>query len=174
MEKTCDVYKYDVLHSFHYLPCGIVLKQYCLLWTQLHKPMSQAYLYSKATWGQAHTPTLFAQRGARVCFLQSRESVSVSLSFLPVSSSRLQLPHHCFCQTVCYMGLCLYYMYTDTKMYIVNVFYFNSIQYILCNVCVFVNRTENRHTSTQYTCTVHKHPALYNKTINPLTYYITL
>lgn len=43
----------------------------------------------------------------RVCFLQSREAVSVSLSFLPVSSSCLLLSHHCFCKSVCYMWLCL-------------------------------------------------------------------
>lgn len=107
---------------------------------KLHNSLSKAYLYCKDT-------GLFWEGRVRVCFLQSRESVCVSLSFLPVSSSCPQLSHHCFCRSVCYMWLfvhplfmCLCYRRTKNKMCYVNALHFYHIQCMLCIVCVFVDR----------------------------------
>ena len=113
--------------------------------------MSQAYLYSKVTWGHAHTHSFVRTKGRmRACFLQSRESVCVSPSFLPVSSSCLLLSHHCLCQCVCYMWLCLcihffFHPLYVHKMYYVNVLYFYSVYNVSCvlSVCLSEVKTDN-------------------------------
>lgn len=64
-------------------------------------------LHGEDIWGHAQICLVRIQGRMRVCFPQSRESASVSLSFLPVSFSCLQLSHHCLYQSVCYMWLCI-------------------------------------------------------------------
>lgn len=121
---------------------------------QLPKPNCQAICVAKISKDMhIHSQVFFicTKGRVRVYFLQSRESVSVSLYFLPVSSSCLQLSRHCFCQSVCYMQLlfcfcvCITYTVHGHKHGLCKCF---TIYNIFCVLSVYLSNTvENRHST---------------------------
>lgn len=125
---------------------------------QLPKPNCQAICVAKIYKDMhIHSQVFFIRTkgSVRVYFLQSRESVSVSLYFLSVSSSCLQLS----CQSVCYMQLlfcfCVCITYTVhghkhglCKCIIVLLY---TMYFVYSMLSVYLSNTiENRHS------TVHK------------------
>lgn len=105
-------------------------------------------LHGEDIWGHAQICLVRIQGRMRVCFPQSRESASVSLS-----PSFLSLSHVFSCHIIVSISLCVTcgcaYVVHKHKMCYVNVLYFYYIQYILCIAYVFINRVEDRCTSTE-------------------------
>lgn len=107
-----------------------------------------------------HRSVLFAYRENEGVFPPvTRVGLCLSLSFLPVSFSCLQLSHHCLYQSVCYMWLCIRSPQTQNVLCKCIIFLLYTI-YFVYRLCIYQQSWRQMH---QYRVNVYRSQGNKNK-----------